>query len=103
MLRGDPECRLIGLDTVSYAIFMPTAGGFLDIRSLSSLLDDANTQRSHESENRPEQTPRNLNNAPDPYAHRTKWAAWKISTAIILFSVLFWSGVGYLISRLFTN
>jgi hypothetical protein len=88
---------------VSYAIFMPSAGGFLDIRSLSSLLDDADTQRNRAPEAKPDQPPRNLNNAPDPYAHRTKWAAWKISTAIILFSVLFWSGVAYLISRLFTN
>jgi hypothetical protein len=89
------------LDTVSYAIFMPTAGGFLDIRSLSSLLDDANSQRSRESEEKPEPPPKSARNAPDPYAHRTKWAAWKISTAIILFSGLFWIGVAYLISRLF--
>lgn len=88
---------------MSYANFMPTAGGFLDTRSLSSLLDDAKTQRNRESEAKPEQPPRNLNNAPDPYAHRTKWAAWKISTAIIVFSVLFWSGIGYLVTRLFSN
>lgn len=88
---------------MSYAIFMPSAGGFLDIRSLSSLLDDANTQRGGAPEAKPEPQPRNSMNAPDPYAHRTKWAAWKISTAIILFSVLFWSGIGYLISRLFVN
>ena len=76
----------------------------MDIRSLSSLLDDANSQRSRESEQKPATPPtKSARNAPDPYAHRTKWAAWKISTAIILFSVLFWSGVGYLISRLFTN
>ena len=38
---------------------------------------------------------------PDPYADQTKWPAWKVTLAVIVFCGAFWTGVGYLVFRLF--
>ena len=82
---------------MSHAIFMPTTGGFLDIRSLSSLLDDTDKDRVRDAEPKP----RLSSNPPDPYAGEPKWAAWKVTIAVIVFCGAFWAGIGYLLSRLF--
>ena len=69
----------------------------MDIRSLSSLMDDANPQRNRESDPKPMLS----SNPPDPYADEPKWPAWKVTIAVIVFCSAFWAGVGYLFSRLF--
>lgn len=38
----------------------------------------------------------------DPYADETKWPAWKVTIALIVFCSAFWGGIGYLIYRLVT-
>lgn len=38
--------------------------------------------------------------APDPYADEPKWAAWKITLAVIVFCGAFWAGVSYIAMRL---
>jgi len=37
---------------------------------------------------------------PDPFSGEPKWAAWKVTLAVVLFCGAFWSGVGYLAMRL---
>lgn len=37
----------------------------------------------------------------DPYADEPKWAAWKVTIAVVLFCGAFWAGIGYLAMRLF--
>jgi hypothetical protein len=48
-------------------------------------------------------TPRLPSNLPDPLAGESKFPAWKVTIAVIIFCSAFWAGVGYLISRLFAN
>jgi hypothetical protein len=36
----------------------------------------------------------------DPYADQTKWPAWKVTIALVVFCGAFWAGIGYLIYRL---
>jgi hypothetical protein len=38
---------------------------------------------------------------PDPYADQTKWPAWKVTLAVIIFCGAFWTGIGYLVLRIF--
>lgn len=83
---------------MSYAIHMPAGGGFLDIRSLSSVSDDTRSKPAREGETRP---PRLSSNLPDPHADEPKWPAWKVTIAVIVFCSAFWAGIGYLVSRLF--
>jgi hypothetical protein len=47
--------------------------------------------------------PRLPSNLPDPYVDEPKWPAWKVTIAVIVFCSAFWAGVGYLVSRLFSN
>ena len=35
----------------------------------------------------------------DPMADEPKWAAWKVSVAVVVFCGAFWSGIGYLAVR----
>ncbi len=37
---------------------------------------------------------------PDPYADEPKWPAWKVTIAVVIFCGAFWSGVGFLATRL---
>lgn len=37
----------------------------------------------------------------DPYADQPKWAAWKVTLAVIVFCGAFWAGIGYVAMRLF--
>ena len=89
---------------MSYAIYMPAEGGFLDFRSLSSMTDDTRPAKQgmgpgRESDQRPRLPP----NLPDPLADEPKWPAWKVTVAVIVFCSAFWAGVGYLVSRLFAS
>jgi hypothetical protein len=90
---------------VSYAIYMPAGGGFLDFRSLSSLTDDTRTpkQEGTGAGREGDPKPRLPSNLPDPYPDEPKYPAWKVTVAVIVFCTAFWLGVGYLISRLFSN
>jgi hypothetical protein len=37
---------------------------------------------------------------PDPFADEPKWAAWKVTLAVVVFCGAFWTGIGYLAMRL---
>ena len=37
---------------------------------------------------------------PDPYADEPKWAAWKVTLALVIFCGAFWAGISYLAMRL---
>jgi hypothetical protein len=37
---------------------------------------------------------------PDPYADEPKWPAWKVTLAVVVFCAAFWSGIGYIATRL---
>lgn len=37
---------------------------------------------------------------PDPFADEPKWAAWKVTVAVVIFCGAFWTGIGYLAMRL---
>ena len=89
---------------MSYAIYMPAGGGFLDFRSLSSLTDDTRTPKQDAGAGREsDPRPRLPSNLPDPHAGEPKYPAWKVTIAVIVFCSAFWLGVGYLISRIFSN
>jgi hypothetical protein len=83
---------------------MPAGGGFLDFRSLSSMTDDTRTTKQETAAGREgDPKPRLPSNLPDPLADEPKWPAWKVTIAVIVFCSAFWMGVGYLVSRLFSN
>ena len=37
---------------------------------------------------------------PDPYIDEPKWAAWKVTLAVVVFCSAFWAGISYLAMRL---
>ena len=37
---------------------------------------------------------------PDPYIDEPKWAAWKVTLAVVVFCGAFWAGISYLAMRL---
>jgi hypothetical protein len=37
---------------------------------------------------------------PDPYADEPRWPAWKVTVAVVVFCGAFWTGIGYLATRL---
>lgn len=39
-------------------------------------------------------------NTPDPYIDEPKWAAWKVTLAVVVFCGAFWAGISYLAMRL---
>ena len=39
---------------------------------------------------------------PEPFAGETKWPAWKVTLAVVLFCGAFWTGIAYLALRLFS-
>ena len=88
---------------MSNAIYMPAGGGFLDFRSLSSMTDDTRTKQETAASREGDPKPRLPSNLPDPLADEPKWPAWKVTIAVIVFCSAFWAGVGYLVSRLFSN
>lgn len=36
----------------------------------------------------------------DPYAGEHKWPAWQVTLGVVIFCGAFWSGVGFLVTRL---
>ena len=38
----------------------------------------------------------------DPMADEPKWAAWKVSVAVVVFCGAFWVGTYYLVSQIFS-
>jgi hypothetical protein len=75
----------------------------LDIRSLSSVTDDTRAPKQGPASREGDPKPRLPSNLPDPLADERKWPAWKVTIAVIVFCSAFWAGIGYLVSRLFTN
>lgn len=37
----------------------------------------------------------------DPFADEPKWAAWKVTVAVVVFSAAFWAGIFWIGARLF--
>ena len=38
---------------------------------------------------------------PDPYSGESKWPAWVVTLAVVMFCSAFWAGAGYIITELF--
>ena len=86
---------------MGHASVFPSGGILADIRrslhtsvvSIDRLTTstDGNVQTGNEGASDP----------PDPYAGETKWPAWKVTVAVIVFCTAFWLGVSYLVVKLF--
>jgi hypothetical protein len=86
---------------MGHASVFPSGGILADIRramhqsvvSIDRLT--TSTDRSARTENE------GVSDPPDPYAGETKWPAWKVTVAVIVFCAAFWLGVSYLVVKLF--
>jgi hypothetical protein len=85
---------------MSYGYAFPSGGFLADIRAVlqasANGVEDLDAPVGKDARARAESEPA----PPDPFAGQTKWAAWKVTLAVIVFCGAFWTGVAYFVSQL---